>query len=200
MPGNVKKHPHLVILAGPNGAGKSTAAPLLLRGALGVDEFVNADVIARGLSAFQPELAAMSAGRIMLTRLHELASRKADFAFETTLASRSFAPRVRQLLANGYGFSLIFLWLQNPDIAIARVAERVRSGGHSVPNDTIRRRYEAGLRNFFRLYQPLAGKWYFYDNSIAVGPQLIAEGSRCKKVNVRNRLTWRRILRKYANE
>lgn len=165
--------PQLVMLAGPNGAGKSTAAPVLLP-MLGIDEFVNADVIARGLSAFEPEKVAVQAGRIMLKRLKELARRRADFAFETTLASRFFARWIGDLRQQGYQCSLMFLWLPSADVAVTRVGQRVADGGHSVPEATVRRRYEAGLRNFFGLYRPLADSWRFFDASTEQGPALIA--------------------------
>jgi predicted ABC-type ATPase len=129
--------PDVVVLAGPNGAGKSTSAPSILRDALGVDEFVNADDIARGLSDFEPERAAMAAGRIMLARLRELAQQRRSLAFETTLASRSFAPWLAELVRTGYQFHLVFLWLPSPDMAVARGAARVREGGHDVPEETI---------------------------------------------------------------
>src|SRR5437762_7215509 len=120
--------PSVGILAGPNGAGKSTVAPALLQGALAVGEFVNADVITGGLSAFEPDRVAIAAGRIMLARLSELAAQRVDFAFETTLASRSFAPWLRSLRMSGYDVHLFFLWLSSADLAIARVADRVDSG------------------------------------------------------------------------
>ena len=156
----------VVILAGPIAAGKSTVAPALLYGALAVNEFVNADVIARGLSAFDPESAAIAAGRVMLARLRELADQRVSFAFETTLASRSFAPWLRDLRASGYEIHFLFLWLPSADFALDRVAGRVRAGGHDVPAETVRRRYRAGLRNFFSLYEPLASTtWAVYDSS-----------------------------------
>jgi predicted ABC-type ATPase len=167
----------VVVLAGPNGAGKSTSAPSILKDALGVDEFVNADVIARGLSGFEPERAGLAAGRIMLARLRELARQRSSFAFETTLASRSFAPWIADLMRTGYQFHLVFLWLPHPDLAVARVVARVRDGGHDVPEATIRRRYEAGLSNFFRLYQPMATTWEFWDNSTESGLAPIAFGA-----------------------
>src|SRR5271165_5408705 len=139
-------NPHLIVLAGPNGAGKSTAAPVLLTEAFKVSEFVNADVIARGLSAFKPEKAAIQAGRIMLARLHQLADERADFAFETTLASRSFVPWISKLIESGYAFHLVYIWIPSPDMAIERVSGRVKHGGHSVPDETIRRRYLGGLK------------------------------------------------------
>jgi predicted ABC-type ATPase len=169
--------PGVVVLAGPNGAEKSTAAPVLLRDALGVTEFVDADVIARGLSAFEPEGVAIAAGRLMLCRLRDQARQRATFAFETTLASRTYAPWLMGLKTGGYHVHIVFLWLPSADAAVARVAARVRAGGHDVPEETIRRRYRAGLSNFFRLYCSLADSWRFYDNSAISGPRLLAAGS-----------------------
>lgn len=148
--------PHVIIIAGPNGAGKTTAAPALLGTALELDHFVNADTIAAGLSAFAPEKAAIQAGKAMLERMHYLANNNEDFAFETTLASRSFAPWISKLKDKGYLFHLTFLLLDTADLAVSRVAERVKMGGHFVPEETIRRRFKGGLKNFFNLYKPLA--------------------------------------------
>ncbi len=184
--------PTVVVLAGPNGAGKSTAAPELLQGELAVNEFVNADVIARGLSAFDPDRAAITAGRVMLARLDELARQRESFAFETTLASRSFAPWLRDLRASGYAVHLFFLWLSSPDLAVQRVAYRVRSGGHDVPADTIRRRYRAGVRNLFNLYQPIVTTWAVYDCS-GLKSQLIAEGLESAPLKVYDREVWAAI-------
>jgi predicted ABC-type ATPase len=190
------KHPHLVIIAGPNGAGKSTTAPYLLKGALKVTEFVNADIIAQGLSAFQPELTAFSAGRIMLERLRYLARKRFNFAFETTLSSRTFAPWIAKLRKTDYDFRLVFLWLPSEELAINRVAERVRMGGHNVPQEIIRRRYHSGIHNFFRLYHPLADSWFFYDNSGAE-PRLIAHGGQKVKKVVIDEVIWHNIERQY---
>lgn len=143
--------PHIVVLAGPNGAGKSTIAPQLLHGLLGMTEFVNADTIARGLSAFDPQSVALQAGRIMLQRIRELAGSRASFAFESTLASRTIEGFLREQIAVGYAVHLLFLWLPSPELAVARVAERVRTGGHHVPDDVVRRRYNRGLRNLLGL-------------------------------------------------
>ncbi|MBP8289350.1 MAG: AAA family ATPase, partial [Chromatiaceae bacterium] len=155
--------PHVLLIAGPNGAGKSTAAPRLLRELLGVAEYVNADLIAQGLSAFDTQGVAFQAGRVMLARLHQLAARRRHFAFETTLATRGYLPWLRTLQAEGFAFDLAFLWLPSPAIAIARVAERVRLGGHDVPEVVIRRRYRRGLDNFFQLYREHADRWWLYD-------------------------------------
>src|SRR5205085_4243495 len=143
--------PKLIMLAGPNGAGKSTLAPFLLRDTLGITEYVNADTLAPGLSAFQPESVAMQAGRIMLKRLREVAAQRANFAFETTLASRSYAAWISRIRRDGYSNHLLFLWLQSPDIAIERVKERVRMGGHDVPEEVILRRYHRGMQNFIEI-------------------------------------------------
>jgi len=159
--------PDVIVIAGPNGAGKSTLAPALLRDTLGIFEYVNADTIAEGLSAFAPEDASFDAGRVMLGRLHELASEGKDFAFETTLASRFYAGWIEKLRSNGYRASLVFLWLDSVDLAIERVEARVRVGGHSIPEETIRRRFERGLKNLFKLYLPVMDSWKVFD---AKGP------------------------------
>ena len=146
-----------------------------LRGAYAVDEFVNADTIASGLSAFRPEAAAIAAGRVMLQRLDALAAARRDFAFESTLAARSFAPWLRAQRRPGYRVHLVFLALPDPDAAVVRVADRVRRGGHDVPPEVVRRRYAAGLRNFHDLYRPLASSWQLYDNGQEDGPMLVAQ-------------------------
>jgi predicted ABC-type ATPase len=185
--------PHVIVVAGPNGAGKSTAAPYLLRDALEVGEFVNADAIAAGLSAFRPESVAIAAGRIMLARMRRLATTREDFAFETTLASRSFAPWLARLQRSGYHVHLLFLWLRSADLAVSRVAERVRLGGHDVPAAVVRRRYRAGLSNFFRLYLPLADSWQLFDNSEAAGPRPVAAGERNAVHVLGDAETWRTL-------
>lgn len=193
------KRLNLIVIAGPNGAGKSTTASSLLKGTLEVPEFVNADLIAQGLSGFQPEGAVFHAGRVMLERIHYLAKKRVDFAFETTLASRTFAPWIAELLKTGYAFHLVFLWLPNEEFAVARVAERVRMGGHNVPEETIRRRYHAGIGNFFRLYRPLADTWFFYDNS-GSEPCLIAYGEKEQELLVNDSAIWHNIKKKYGSK
>ena len=185
--------PSLVVLAGPNGAGKSTLAPRLLKGALGVSEFVDADVIARGISGFDPERAAFAAGRVMLARLRALAERRVSFGFETTLASRSFSPWIAKLKRAGYEVHLVFLALPAAEVAVRRVAERVRMGGHSVPEATVRRRYRAGLQNFFGLYRVLTTSWRVYDNSGAAAPRLLAAGRADVVTRITDRKAWERL-------
>lgn len=188
--------PALILLAGPNGAGKTTASEDLLRDELSIDEFVNADIIAQGLSAFRPEHAAMQAGRVMLERLRHLTEQRADVAFESTLASRSFAPWIRELIQSGYEFHLYYFWLPSPDLAVERVQRRVRLGGHNVPEETIRRRYGAGLRE---LYRPIATTWRFSDNEIFGGSRLIAKKVRSGQETVRDEELWRKIKGEYED-
>lgn len=189
--------PVVIVIAGPNGAGKSTTAPDILNAELGIVEFVNADVIAKGLTAFAPERSAIAAGRIMLQRLDELAAQRATFAFETTLASRSFAPWIAGLALTGYEFRLAFVSLPSADLSVARVALRVQGGGHHVPEDTIRRRFAAGHSNFFKLYRPLATAWKMYDNATGA-KRLVASGARDQTTVIAERAIWERLKKEYA--
>lgn len=157
--------PRVVVLAGINGAGKTTAARRLLADVLSIPTFVNADAIARGLNGLHPEAEAFRAGRIMLDQLNDLARRREDFAFETTLSARTYAPWLAALRSVGYEVLLYYYWLRSPELAIARVATRVQSGGHFVPDADIRRRYARSVRNFLELYRPIADEWEVYDNT-----------------------------------
>lgn len=178
--------PQVVIVGGPNGAGKSTIAPEVVGRVLGIGEFVNADAIAVGLSGFDPERAAMAAGRVMLTRLRELAAARADFAFESTLASRTFAPWLRSLRQSGYQVSLAYVWLGSASLAIQRVRARVRGGGHSIPPEVVRRRYVRSASNAASLYMPLADSWRLYDNS-GSALALVAHGGAEQAPTILNR-------------
>lgn len=190
-------YPSVVVLSGPNGAGKSTMAARLLVGALRVSEYVDADVFARTLP--RSEATAVTAGRAVLRRLDELTMARRSFGFETTLASRSFGPRIRRLIAAGYECHLVFLWLPSADFAVARVADRVRLGGHTVPEETIRRRYRSGLRNFFSLYQTLTTTWRMYDNSVHQ-PRLVASGAGRETLVANDGALWRRIRAEAGHE
>jgi len=192
--------PGVVVLGGPNGAGKSTAAPRLLRGSLRVEEFVNADTLAQGLSAFRPQDVALEAGRITLARLDSLESQRKSFAFESTLASHALVRRLRRLKERGYSVHIVYLWLPTVDLALARVAERVRTGGHDVPADTVRRRFDRGRRNFFTLYRPLADTWRLYDASAITGPRLAATGGQEEPTKLRDPKTWREAAKGYDDE
>jgi len=192
--------PLVIVIAGPNGAGKSTTAPSLLRDALRVSEFVNADAIAGGLSAFRPDSVAIPAGRAMLERMRQLAKARADFAFETTLASKSFAPWLTRLKRGGYHVHVLFLWLESADLAVNRVAARVRLGGHDVPEVTVRRRYTRGLRNLLGLYLPIADSWQAFDNSRVGRPRLIAAGRGERAERIARASTWQRITEIYREQ
>jgi predicted ABC-type ATPase len=184
--------PSLHVIGGANGAGKTTTALKLLPDFLDCYEYVNADSIAQGLSPFKPESVAIQAGRLMLRRLHDLASSQVDFAFETTLASRSFVPFLEKCQSQGYQINLIYLWLENADLAVGRVRERVAAGGHDIPETVIRRRYAAGRRNFHQLYLPLADKWQAYDNS-GLSPELVAKGGKGMTISISKPQVWSSI-------
>lgn len=185
--------PLVVLLAGPNGAGKSTSAARLLHGALAVEEFVNADTIAQGLSAYRPEAAAVAAGRVMLERLRLLARERRDFAFETTLAGQGHARWLQALRSSGYRAHLIFLSLPSADLAVARVAGRVRQGGHHVPEDVVRRRFAGGLGNLFSGYPDVVDSWQVYDNAELTGPRLIASRAAGRPVVIADPNAWENL-------
>lgn len=155
----------IIIIAGPNGAGKTTFAREFLPQEAGCPVFVNADLIAAGLSPFAPERAAIQAGRLMLETIAQHVARRESFAFETTLSGRGYAQRIPQWRQLGYRVELFFLSLPSADMAVQRVAERVRQGGHDIPESTIRRRFDSGARLFRTVYQPLVDQWVLYDNS-----------------------------------
>jgi predicted ABC-type ATPase len=190
--------PTVVVLAGPNGAGKTTASRTLLADTLQLLTFVNADVLAQGLAGFDPDSAAIEAGRIMLERLHTLAEQRADFAFETTLAARSLAPWLKELRGTGYAVHLVYFWLVNADLAVARVAQRVSQGGHHVPEATVRQRYRRSLQNLFGLYLPLVSTWRIYDTTQHGLPQLVAHGDETSGQTVLNKTTWQLIQGEHA--
>lgn len=166
----------LYIIAGCNGAGKTTASFTVLPEMLGCKEFVNADEIAKGLSPFNPESVAIEAGRLMLRRMNDLLAEGADFAFETTLATRSYVKFIERAHAKGYYVTLLFFWLPTPELAIERVATRVREGGHNIEPEVIRRRYASGIRNLISLYTPICDYWTIYNNSSVDGIRKVAWG------------------------
>lgn len=159
------KMKNLYVIAGCNGAGKTTASYTILPEILDCKEFVNADEIAKGLSPFQPEKAAIEAGRIMLTRIDELISQDVDFAFETTLATKTHLTRIKKAQKQGYLVTLLFFWLRDVELAKERVKIRINEGGHSIPDATIVRRYYAGVKNLFGIYLPICDNVMLLDNS-----------------------------------
>jgi len=183
--------PTLYVIAGCNGAGKTTLSKNLLPEYLGVKEFVNADEIARGLSPFNAEGVAFAAGRIMLERIRELADEGADFAIETTLATKSYASLFRRLKTKGYKIFLLFVYLPDMQEAIKRVKQRVKNGGHNIPEDVIERRYLRGIKNLTRIYLPLADRWVVMDNSQEIAT-FISE-QREDKIIIRNAEIWQKI-------
>lgn len=155
----------IIIIAGPNGAGKTTFASEFLPHEAHCPDFINADLIAAGLSPFNPEAAALRAGRLMLEEMASRIAQSRSFAFETTLSGSAYARQIPDWRRRGYHVKLVFLSLRNAELAIARVAARVAQGGHSIPESVIRRRFETGLRNFHEVYKPLVDAWTLYDNS-----------------------------------
>ncbi|MDR1125349.1 MAG: zeta toxin family protein [Deltaproteobacteria bacterium] len=168
---------HIYIIAGPNGAGKTTFARQFIPATLNITQFVNADLIAYGLSPFAPEREAIQAGKLMLRQIEKLVNQGESFCFETTLAGRSYARMIPAWQAKGFVARLVFLSLDNVEMAIARVAERVTQGGHSIPEAVIRRRFTAGWANFQNLYKNLVDNWAWYDNS-GKSPVLIELGEK----------------------
>ena len=167
------KPPTVYVIAGPNGAGKTTFASQFLPDFVKCREFLNADLIAAGLSPFAPETQNLRAGRLLLERIGELAQQRADFGFETTLSGRTYVKLLTDMKASGYRVVMFFLWLPNADMAVARVENRVKQGGHGVPPVDIRRRYNSGVRNIFRLYRPILDSWWLLDGS-RLPPSVIA--------------------------
>lgn len=167
--------PNLYIISGCNGAGKTTASYTILPEILDCKEFVNADEIARGLSPFQPESVAVQAGRIMLERIDELLKAEKTFAFETTLASRSYVHTIKRAKELGYTITLLYMWLPSPEMAIERVKQRVARGGHHIPDETVIGRYYGGIRNLFQLYMPVVDYWIISDTSESMY-KIVADG------------------------
>ncbi len=185
--------PTIVVIGGPNGAGKTTVAPAVLPQQFGISTFVNADVIARGLSDLDPLSQAFGASRIMLERIQLLAAKRESFAFESTLASRSLVPWIKNMRSSGYRLHIAYIWVDSTETAVQRVARRVQAGGHSIPVETIRRRYARSVQNLLDLYIPLADQWFVYDNTGAAGPNLVAYGSMAGQLHVEMAEVWKRI-------
>ncbi|MBO4755370.1 MAG: zeta toxin family protein [Bacteroidales bacterium] len=183
--------PRLYIISGPNGSGKTTASYSLLPELLDCSEFVNSDEFAKHLSPFAPESAYITASRLMMQKVKYLFDRREDFCIETTLATRSLIKTIRKAQQQGYYVTVLYLWLDSPDIAVERVAKRVQAGGHDIPEATIRRRYQMGLNYLFHSYMPECDKWILADNS-SPPFSIVAEGSK-KGLQIRDMQRYTRI-------
>ena len=168
---------NLYIISGCNGAGKTTASYSVLPKLLDCKQFVNADEIAKGLSPFCPESVAIQAGKLMLLRIDELLASDETFSIETTLATRSYSELVKRAQEKGYKVTLLYFWLNSPELAVERVARRVREGGHNIPKDVIYRRYEKGLKNLFNIFIPIVDSWMIVDNGVEPR-EIIAKGTK----------------------
>ncbi len=164
---------NVYIIAGSNGGGKTTFAKKFLPGYAKCPNFVNADLIAQGLSPFLPRAAAIKAGRLVLEQVNSLANKNVDFAFETILSGKSYISFLKELKKKGYSVSMFFLWIPNAELALSRIKDRVATGGHNVPAVDVKRRFNRGIYNFFKYYKPLAGTWLLFNNS-GVTPRLVA--------------------------
>ncbi len=170
----MKNEKNVYIIAGPNGSGKTTFAKKFLPEYAECPNFVNADLIAQGLSPFFPRAVAIKAGKLVLAQIHEFAEKKAGFGFETTLSGKSYLRLLKRLKEEGYKIHLFFLWIPGSQLAIERIKERVLEGGHDVPAQDIRRRFKRSIVNFFELYQPLSDSWIIFNNA-GITPDLIAK-------------------------
>lgn len=185
----------LYIIAGCNGAGKTTASYTILPEILDCKEFVNADEIAKGISPFQPEKAGIEAGRMMLIRIKKLLQSGENFAFETTLSTRSYVNLIQRAKDLNYQVTCLFFFLDSEELAISRVSTRVKEGGHNIPEDVIRRRYKSGLTNFFTMFLPKIDNWLFVNNS-GDTYEIIAEGA-LNEESINNSQKWEELKRKY---
>lgn len=168
------KNKNVYIIAGPNGSGKTTFAKKFLPEYSSCQNFINADLIAQGLSPFFPQVSALKAGRLVIEQLHYFTDKNADFAFETTLSGKTYINFFKELKKKGYSLHLFFLWIPSSQLALVRIKDRVAEGGHDVPAQDVCRRFNRSIDNFFKLYKPLLDSWMLFDNSESI-PRLIAQ-------------------------
>ncbi|MCB8752744.1 MAG: zeta toxin family protein [Sediminibacterium sp.] len=182
----------IYVIGGANGAGKTTTAFNILPTYLQIIEYVNADEIAKGISPFNPEAVAIQAGKLMLKRLNYLKNNDRDFALETTLSSRNYVRFLNESKQKGYTINLLFFWLNSPELSVLRVKQRVKSGGHDIPEDVIYRRYQRGLKNLFNSYLSLCDNWFIYDNS-QFPVTLIAKYTQTSNLFINDSQKWQQI-------
>lgn len=187
------KEPQVYVIAGPNGAGKTTFAKEFLPNYAHCPTFINADTIARGLSGFSPDAVALKAGRILLEQIDTYAAKRVDFAFETTLSGVTYLSRLKNLREGGYRAHLFFLWIPDVRLSLARVAGRVKMGGHDIAEEVVRRRFHKGIQNFLKRYRAKVDSWMIFDNSESI-PRLIAEEKE-GKIKVADQELYDRILK-----
>ena len=188
---------NLYVIAGPNGSGKTTFARKFLPLHAHCDHFINADLIAQGLSPFSPRIAAMKAGRIVLKEIQELSDKGATFAFETTLSGKTYLALLKSLKSKGYEIHLFFLWIPNPNLALERIKERVGEGGHNVPAVDVRRRFRRSIENFLGAYQLMLNSWMLFDSSQGI-PYLVAEKTG-EKLSIKDTELYGKILKGSKN-
>lgn len=182
----------LYIISGCNGAGKTTASYSLLPEMLNCTQFVNSDEFAKGLSPFHPEKASIQASRYMLMKFKYLLERQQDFAIETTLATRTLLKMAQKAQKAGYTVTLLYFWLNSPELAVERVRARVEAGGHDIPEETIRRRYQVGIDYFFHYYAPMCERWILADNS-QIPFRVIAQGTKDEVISINDEATYTKI-------
>ena len=187
------KNKNVYIIAGPNGSGKTTFAKEFLPDYVRCPHFVNADLIAKGLSPFSTEISAIRAGRVVLGQLHYYASKNMDFAFESTLSGKTYINFFKELRRKEYNLHVFFLWIPSAELALSRIKDRVAEGGHDVPAQDVRRRFGRSIYNFFKLYKPLLHSWMLFDNSESK-PKLIAE-EKDGKLNIVDKDLFNRIIK-----
>ncbi len=178
---------NVYIIAGPNGAGKTTFADQFLTEYINCTHFINADLIAKGLSPYAPEKASIKAGKLVLEQIDKLSAKGADFSFESTLSGKAYASLLRELKENGYRLHLFFLWIPDSKLAIARVKQRVAEGGHNIPQADVVRRFGRSITNFFTIYRSLVDSWMIFDNS-NIKPVLIAKETNNKTLVIKAEL------------